>query len=137
MPSFDPGFGTLGGLARAKDRVAFGGVLESPSTEFGQGAVAGEPGLYTGRQLVIEASPIFYVDRVHTPLLITWGTRDDVAPKELGDELFVRMRQLGKPVEYVSYADEQHWYEEWSYEHRVDRWQRVLKWFEFYLKQGG
>jgi dipeptidyl aminopeptidase/acylaminoacyl peptidase len=82
----------------------------------------------------IENSPIFYLDRVETPLLIVQGSEDDASPAFLADEIFVGLRRLGKPVEYVKYAGENHVPSDWAYPNELDFTYRVIGWLDSYLK---
>jgi dipeptidyl aminopeptidase/acylaminoacyl peptidase len=86
------------------------------------------------RARYIENSPIFYLDRVETPLLIIHGSKDDAVPSFLADEVFTGLRRLGKTVTYVRYEGESHWEGSWSYANQIDVLQRVLGWFDRYLK---
>ena len=82
----------------------------------------------------VENSPMFHLDRVQTPLLIAHGSSDHAVPSYLGDQVFVGLRRLGKRAEYVKYEQEGHTPATWSYQHRLDYYTRVVRWFEQYLK---
>lgn len=90
--------------------------------------------LWTHRSRFIENSPLFFLDRVETPVLITHGTEDVAVPVEQGDMLFVSLRRLGKTVEYARYAGEDHVPQRWSFANQIDYWTRVLGWFERFLE---
>lgn len=51
------------------------------------------------------ASPITFVDRVASPVLILHGTRDDTCPIEWSERTVAALRQAGKQVELVRYDD--------------------------------
>jgi dipeptidyl aminopeptidase/acylaminoacyl peptidase len=87
------------------------------------------------RERYLENSPIFYLDRIKTPLLIIHGEKDDAVPVFLADEVFTGLRRLGKPVTYVRYAGEDHWEGGWNYPNQVDSVSRILAWFDKHLKQ--
>jgi dipeptidyl aminopeptidase/acylaminoacyl peptidase len=112
----------------AKSGAAFGTSL----TEQGQGLLGGTPWQFLSRY--IENSPIFYLDRVETPLMIVHGSEDIVVAPFLGDELFVGLRRLGKKVEYARYEGEEHGPSYWSYANQVDLCNRMIVWFDRYLK---
>jgi dipeptidyl aminopeptidase/acylaminoacyl peptidase len=57
----------------------------------------------------IENSPLFYLDRVQTPLLIMHNDEDGAVPFEQGIELFMALRRLGKPAWLINYNDQPHW----------------------------
>jgi dipeptidyl aminopeptidase/acylaminoacyl peptidase len=50
------------------------------------------------------------------------------------DEVFVALRRLGKEVVYAKYAGEDHWQGTWSAANAEDYWNRVIDWFDRYLK---
>ncbi len=101
--------------------------------ETGQGRMGGKT-LWEKRESYIENSPIFYLDRVQTPVLVTCGARDLGAPAQ-AEALFVGLRRLGKPVEMRRYERERHWPGAWSAQGYQDLAHRVLAWFNEYLKE--
>jgi dipeptidyl aminopeptidase/acylaminoacyl peptidase len=52
-------------------------------------------------------SPIFFADRIETPLMIIQGDLDFV-PIQQGEEMFSALHRLGKPVVFVRYWGEGH-----------------------------
>ncbi len=84
--------------------------------------------------LYVENSPLFYLDRVHTPILIFQGAEDPAIPAFLGEEIFVALRRLGKRAVYAKYADTSHVPGGWPYVDRIDYYQRVIDWFDGPLK---
>jgi dipeptidyl aminopeptidase/acylaminoacyl peptidase len=64
--------------------------------------------LDTDRESLIQRSPITYVENVRCPLLVIQGDNDPRVPREESDQLVDRMRELGRPVEYVTLGDEGH-----------------------------
>jgi dipeptidyl aminopeptidase/acylaminoacyl peptidase len=114
-----------------KDGTAF----QTSITEQGQGLMGGTPWQFRDRY--VENSPIFFLDRVETPLLISHGGDDTTVAPFLGDELFVGLRRLGKEAEYVKYQGEGHSPLEWSYANQMDLCNRMIDWFEKYLKDVG
>ena len=123
------GMGDLIGMYGEMDALgaAFGTSLEQSFDPLG-----GTP--WTVRERYVENSPIFYLDRVTTPLLIVQGDRDETVSPFLADEVFVDMRTLGKEVEYAKYVGEGHSPPEWHLEHQLDFCDRVTAWFQQYLK---
>ena len=101
-------------------------------SESGQGGMEGTPWQF--RQRYIENSPIFYLDRVQTPLLIVQGELDTTVPHTQAEEIFVGLRRLGKEVVYAKYAGEDHWEGTWSAANAEDYWERVIGWFDQHLK---
>jgi len=95
--------------------------------EEGQGRMGGPPWQFPDRY--VQNSPLFYLDKVQTPLLINQGGMD-ISPF-LSDEIFVGLRRLGKKVVYVRYENEGHGVE--LYNNRVDYLNRVIDWFRSHL----
>jgi dipeptidyl aminopeptidase/acylaminoacyl peptidase len=100
--------------------------------ESGQGRMGGSPWEY--RERYLENSPVFYLDRVRTPLLIIHGDQDDAVPSYLADQIFTGLRRLGKTVTYARYPGEGHWEGGWSYADRADALRRQIAWFDRHLK---
>jgi dipeptidyl aminopeptidase/acylaminoacyl peptidase len=126
----------------AVDRMGPGNLISqyTQMTEEGVSVYTGEMVQRTGgslwekREKFIENSPIFYFDRVKTPLLIVQGTADRQVMVARSDEVFVSLRFLGKEVEYARYGGESHGVSEWSYANQVDYLNRVIAWFDLWLK---
>jgi dipeptidyl aminopeptidase/acylaminoacyl peptidase len=118
------------------DFTAYYGAMKADGTgyEYGQAErqLGGTPWEFPATY--IQQSPIYYLDRVGTPLLLVHGAEDDSIPAFLSDEVFVGIRRLGKPVEYAKYAGESHAPIDWSYANQVDLANRVINWFNKYLK---
>lgn len=112
----------------SKSGTAFGTSVE----EHGQGLMGGTP--WEFRDRYAENSPILYLKRTETPLLIVHGSEDIAVAPFLGDELFVAMRRLGKRADYAKYMGEDHSQFLWSYANQVDFCNRMIAWFERYLK---
>ncbi|HET6979415.1 MAG TPA: prolyl oligopeptidase family serine peptidase [Pyrinomonadaceae bacterium] len=98
--------------------------------ETGFGSVGGS--LWEVRERYLENSPIFYLDQVKTPLLIVQGGSDRITTPNHSEEIFVGLRRLGKEVEYARYEGEDHAF--WFYPNRVDFCNRVIEWFDRWLK---
>ncbi len=56
----------------------------------------------------IENSPLFYADRVQTPVLLMHNDADGSVPWYQGIEFFTALRRLNKPVWMLVYNDEDH-----------------------------
>ncbi len=80
----------------------------------------------------IENSPIFYVDKIQTPLLLLHNDNDGHVPWYQGIELYVAMRRLGKPSWMLNYNGEPHW--PTSYQNIRDLTIRMQQYFDYYLK---
>lgn len=80
----------------------------------------------------IENSPIFFVDKINTPLLIMHNDADGHVPWYQGIELFVAMRRLDKPSWMLNYPGEPHW--PLKRQNQVDFNIRMMQYFDHYLK---
>ncbi len=64
--------------------------------------------LWEKPMLFLENSPIFYVDRIQTPLLIMHNDADGAVPWYQGIEFFMALRRLQKPAWMLVYNGEAH-----------------------------
>ncbi len=80
----------------------------------------------------IENSPIFFADKVETPLLMMHNDDDGAVPWEQGIEFFTALRRLSKPVWMLVYNEEAHNLTRWP--NRVDLDIRMYQFFDHYLK---
>lgn len=101
-------------------------------SEKGQGRMGGTP--WERRDRYLENSPIFFLDRVETPLLILHGAQDSSVPPFLAEEIFVGLRRLGKEVVYAKYVGENHSVLYWGYANLLDYCNRIMTWFDQYLR---
>jgi len=60
------------------------------------------------RDLYIENSPLFYIDRINTPIVIMANDADGAVPWYQGIELFTNLRRLGKKAWLLNYNGEAH-----------------------------
>ena len=88
--------------------------------------------LWERRDLYIENSPLFFADKVETPLLIMHNDHDGAVPWYQGIEYFVALRRLNKPVWMLTYNNEQHNLVKWP--NRMDLSIRMKQFFDYYLK---
>nr|WP_275658984.1 prolyl oligopeptidase family serine peptidase [Shewanella sp. Isolate11] len=88
--------------------------------------------LFKAPQKYIENSPVFYVERIKTPMMIMFGDKDDAVPWEQGVELYLAMRRAGKDVVFLQYEDEPHHLK--KYPNKVDYSLRMMQYFDHYLK---
>lgn len=80
----------------------------------------------------IENSPIFFADKIETPVLILHNDEDGAVPWYQGIEFFVAMRRLGKKAWMLNYNDEPHW--PVKRQNRKDFNKRMQEFFDHYLK---
>jgi dipeptidyl aminopeptidase/acylaminoacyl peptidase len=100
---------------------------------FGAASLGAEP--WEDPELYQRLSPVSYADRVTTPLRLIGGTADLRTPVEQAENMFVRLRKLGRPVDLVIFSGESHAMvvqgKPWN---RVRHMEAVLEWFDRYLE---
>lgn len=64
--------------------------------------------LETDREKLIASSPMTHIDNVRCPLLVIQGTNDPRVPASESEQLVARLRELGRPVDYLSFEGEGH-----------------------------
>ena len=82
------------------------GLARSFQYEHTQSRIGGSIWQYPMRYM--ENSPLFWADRITTPLLIMHNDGDGSVPWYQGIEMFVAMRRLGKEVYLLDYNGEEH-----------------------------
>lgn len=80
----------------------------------------------------IENSPIFFVPKINTPLLIMHNDTDGAVPWYQGIEFFVALRRLNKPAWMLVYNGEEHNLTKWP--NKVDLAIRQLQFYDHFLK---
>jgi acetyl esterase/lipase len=80
----------------------------------------------------LENSPLFFLDKMTTPVLIMHNDEDAAVPWYQGIEYFMALRRLGKPAWLLNYNGEPHW--PVKRKNRMDFQQRMQEFFDFYLK---
>ncbi|MFZ4377002.1 MAG: prolyl oligopeptidase family serine peptidase [Saprospiraceae bacterium] len=78
-----------------------------------------------------ENSPLFFLDRINTPVLILHNDADGAVPWYQGIEFYMGMRRLGKPAWMLNYNGEPHW--PVKLENRKDFQIRMQQFFDHYL----
>ena len=84
------------------------------------------------RPSAVENSPVFWSDRIETPLLILHNDEDGAVPWYQGIELFVALRRLGKPAWMLNYNGEAHGLRQ--EQNQRDFAVRMQQFFDHYLK---
>jgi len=100
-------------------------------SEKGQGRMGGHP--WELRERYIDNSPYFFLDRVRTPVLLLHGAADRTVRVQRAEETYVGLRRLGREVQLVEYAGEEHHPGSWSIANATDYWRRVFEWFERWM----
>ncbi len=84
------------------------------------------------KDIYVDNSPIFHADKVNTPILLTHGTSDPNVPPGESDQFFTALRILGKEVEYLRVADQEHWV--LDHAKRLQWSESIVAWFDRWLK---
>ena len=79
----------------------------------------------------VENSPLFFADKIETPVLILHNDEDGAVPWYQGIEFFVALRRLGKPTWLLNYNGDPHGVKEMQ--NRRDFQQRMQQFFDYYL----
>lgn len=88
--------------------------------------------LWEDRDLYIENSPLFHLDRVNTPVVIMANDEDGAVPWWQGIEMFTALRRLGKPSWMLNYNGDEH--NLMKRQNRKDIQIRQQQFFDYYLK---
>lgn len=80
----------------------------------------------------LENSPIFWADKIETPLLMLHNDEDGAVPWTEGIQMFVALRRLGKPVWLLNYNGEAHGLN--RRQNRRDWTIRMQQFFDHYLQ---
>lgn len=106
------------------------GMARQFQYEMGQSRLSGS--LWEARPDYIENSPLFYADRVETPLVIMHGDEDGAVPWYQSIELYLALRRLGKHAVFLQYRGEPHHPQRYS--NKLDYSIRMKEFFDHYLK---
>ncbi len=79
-----------------------------------------------------ENSPLFFANRITTPLLIEFGDADGAVPWTQGIEFYLAMRRLGKDCVMLTYRGEPHHVK--KYPNKLDYAMKMKEYLDHYLK---
>ncbi len=82
--------------------------------------------------IYIEQSPLFYADRINTPLLLLHGEQDTNVPPGESEQMYTALKLLGKSVEYIRFAGQNHFI--LDYKKRSIWSDAIISWFDRWLK---
>lgn len=82
----------------------------------------------------IENSPLFFADKIETPVLIMHNDADGSVPWYQGIEFYMALRRMNKPVWLLVYNNEDHNLKQWQ--NKKDLSVRLSQFFDHYLKNG-
>ncbi len=115
------------GHAGISDWYSFHGQSDVPGLmEYGLG---GQP--LASAETYRKLSPMTYVERVKTPLLITHGERDLRVPITQAEQYYRALKKRGAETVFLRYPREGHSIQEPN--HQIDLFQRQLEWFDSHL----
>ena len=84
-----------------------------------------------------EHSPLTYVYKVQTPVLLLHGEEDLRCPLEQSEQFFVALKRQGKDVELVRFPGEGHGLTSSGHPRMREEYHaRMLAWFERYIGSG-
>jgi len=106
------------------------GKMRQFQYEAGQSRIGGS--LWQYPLQFIENSPVFWADRVNTPILLLHNDKDGAVPFEQSVEFYGALRRFGKPVWLVNYNGEDHGIGKAP--NRKDWTIRMQQFFDHYLK---
>jgi dipeptidyl aminopeptidase/acylaminoacyl peptidase len=84
------------------------------------------------KDIYIDQSALFSADKINTPLLLLHGSDDTNVPLGESLQLWVGLKILGRPVEMVQVAGEDHWI--LAYAKRIEWHNTIMAWFDKWLK---
>ncbi|WP_077922728.1 prolyl oligopeptidase family serine peptidase [Spirosoma sp. 209] len=126
----------MAGAAVANMTSAYGGirgetgVVRQFQYEKTQSRIGGT--LWDKPMNYLENSPLFYANRIQTPVLLMHNDADGAVPWQQGIEFFTALRRLSKPVWMVVYNGEGH---NLTQRHNAkDLSIRMYQFFDYYLK---
>ncbi|WP_372762398.1 prolyl oligopeptidase family serine peptidase [Pseudoalteromonas sp.] len=88
--------------------------------------------LFEAPELYIENSPVFFADKVNTPILIMFGDKDDAVPWHEGVQYYLALRRAGKDATFLQYQGEPHHLKQFP--NQVDFSIKMLQYFDHHLK---
>lgn len=106
------------------------GISRMFQYEHGQSRIGGT--LWNSQQKYIENSPVFFADKVTTPLLMMHNDNDGAVPWYQGIEYYMALRRFNKPVWLLNYNNEEH--NLTLMPNRKDLTVRMQQFFDHYLK---
>jgi dipeptidyl aminopeptidase/acylaminoacyl peptidase len=92
-------------------------------------ALVGDPD--TDEELLLERSPLTYIEDIRAPLLVIQGAKDPRVVQAESDQLVERLRELGREVSYEIFEDEGHGFTRFTNEIRAYR--LAAEWLERHL----
>lgn len=102
-------------------------------SEGGQGRMGTHP--WADLERYIANSPYYQADKIHTPLLLIHGEKDNACPVVEARKMFNALDRLDRNAELAIYAGEGHALGLWSVPNAVDASQRMLDFLARHLQE--
>ncbi|OHU86242.1 MULTISPECIES: S9 family peptidase [Pseudoalteromonas] len=83
-------------------------------------------------ELYIENSPVFFADKVNTPILIMFGDEDGAVPWQEGIQYYLALRRYNKDAIFLQYEGEPHHLKQFP--NQLDFSIRMMEYFDHHLK---
>ncbi|ESP91793.1 MULTISPECIES: prolyl oligopeptidase family serine peptidase [Pseudoalteromonas] len=106
------------------------GLARQFQYETGQSRI-GKP-LTEAPELYIENSPVFFADKVNTPILLMFGDKDGAVPWQEGIQYYLALRRHNKDAIFLQYEGEPHHLKQFP--NQVDFSVRMMEYFDHYLR---
>lgn len=87
--------------------------------------------LQRDREFLESISPIHYVDKIKTPLMVIHGANDPRVPVGEAEQIVAALKRRGVPVEYLRYEDEGHGLIKLS--NRLEAYPKMVDFLDLYL----
>jgi dipeptidyl aminopeptidase/acylaminoacyl peptidase len=107
------------------------GLSRAMQYEDGQSRIGGT--LWDSFDLYVENSPIFFADKIETPLMMMHNDDDGAVPWTQGIEMMCAMRRLQKPAWMLVYNETDHNMGRSQWGNRMDLTVRMKQFFDHYL----
>lgn len=122
----------VGNMTSAYSGIRLGsGLARQFQYEYQQSRIGGA--LWDSLSAYIRNSPVFFANRVNTPILIEFGNLDDAVPWSQGIELFLSLRRAQKDAIMLEYRNEPH--HPRKYFNKLDYAIRMKEYYDTYLKK--
>lgn len=109
----------------------YSGMSRMMQYEDGQSRMGGT--IWDSFDLYVENSPVFFADKIETPLLMMHNDNDGAVPWTQGIEMMVAMRRLQKPAWMLVYNGDSHNLTQSHWGNRMDLTIRMKQFFDHYL----
>jgi len=97
---------------------------------FAEYYIGGTP--YNNWDHYVEESPLKHIKNAKTPTLIHFGEKDRRRPRPQGEELYLALKKLGVPTEFIVYPNMGHGISDMRYQ--MVKMQAEFNWFEKWIR---